>query len=106
MSTVNFYKTLAARLGDSPAKDFVRLFMVPGMDHCAGGDGPFVVDMLGAIDAWAEAGKASESLIVSNPPGAPQRTRPLCPYPKLAKYKGSGSTDDAANFECAEPAGD
>jgi feruloyl esterase len=81
----------------------VRLFMVPGMGHCGGGSGPSSIDMLGAIDRWVETGKAPESLTASNPPGAAARTRPLCPHPKVAKYAGSGSTDEEKNFRCAAP---
>jgi feruloyl esterase len=84
------------------AADSVRLFMIPGMSHCAGGTGPNVVDMLSVIDAWVTEGKAPETIIASTAPmpGQKQITRPLCPYPKVAVYKGTGSTDDAANFEC------
>jgi hypothetical protein len=102
MSTVNFYKALIEKLGDGPEKDSVRLFMVPGMGHCAGGDGPFVVDVLGAIDAWADGGTPPVSLLASDPPSAPaKRTRPLCAYPNVARYKGNGSSDEASSFECA-----
>jgi feruloyl esterase len=79
----------------------VRLFMLPGMGHCGGGSGPSVVDMLGAIDQWAQTGKAPEKLIASNPPNQPARSRPLCPYPKRATYSGHGNTDEAENFRCS-----
>jgi hypothetical protein len=85
------------------AKGSVRLFMIPGMGHCSGGDGPYVVDVISAIDAWAQTGKPPERLTVSNPPGAPPRTRPLCPYPQEAVYTGSGSTDEEKSFRCALP---
>jgi feruloyl esterase len=58
---------------------------------------------LGTIDSWVETGKAPEQIIASNPPRAPERTRPLCAYPQVAKYSGSGSTDDAKNFRCQAP---
>jgi len=100
---VNFYDALVKDIGAHRAKDDVRLFMVPGMGHCAGGSGPSSVDYLGAIDSWVESGKAPETIIASNPPRAPERTRPLCAYPQVAKYSGSGSTDDAKNFRCEAP---
>jgi hypothetical protein len=102
MSTVQFYKTVSTRLG-TKSNEAVRLFMVPGMGHCAGGDGPSVIDVIGAIDDWVASGHAPERIIASNPPGAPPRTRPLCPYPQEAVYAGNGSTDEAGNFRCSAP---
>jgi hypothetical protein len=102
-STVNFYDALVKDIGARRAKDDVRLFMVPGMGHCAGGSGPSSVDYLGTIDSWVETGKAPERIIASNPRGAPVRTRPLCAYPQVAKYSGGGSTDEASNFHCEAP---
>jgi hypothetical protein len=102
-STVNFYESLRKDIGSRQAGDGVRLFMVPGMGHCAGGSGPSSIDYLGAIDNWVGTGKAPERLTASNPPGAQARTRPLCAYPKVAKYSGSGSTDDEKNFRCVAP---
>jgi feruloyl esterase len=83
------------------AADSVRLFMVPGMAHCGGGDGTSTFDMVAALDQWATSGKAPASVLASRVRnGATDRTRPLCPWPQVATYKGSGSTDDAANFAC------
>ena len=104
MSTVNFYSAVARRLGPRRAAQSVRLFMVPGMGHCAGGDGPYVLDPISTVDQWVATGRAPERIIASNPPGALPRTRPLCPYPQVARYDGHGSTDEAQNFECAAPA--
>ena len=73
-----------------------RLFMVPGMNHCGGGDGPSNFDALTALEQWVEKGKALDQMIASRS----GRTRPLCPFPKVASYNGSGGTDDAANFVC------
>ena len=100
-STVAFYKTMTAKM-DRDKVDSVRLFMVPGMGHCGGGNGATVVDMLSVIDNWVTEGKAPETIIASSPPapGQKQITRPLCPYPQVPVYKGSGSTDDAVNFVC------
>jgi feruloyl esterase len=101
MSTVNFYTTLAAHLGPKRAAETTRLFMVPGMGHCSGGEGPFMFDVISTLDKWVETGRAPERIVASNPPGAPARTRPLCPYPQEAVYSGDGSTDDEMNFKCA-----
>jgi hypothetical protein len=99
-STVSFYEALTKSIGRTQAADGVRLFMVPGMGHCAGGDGPSVIDTLGALEQWVDTGVAPERLVASNPPGAPPRTRPLCPHPQVAKYTGSGSSDEERNFRC------
>jgi hypothetical protein len=102
-STVNFYRAVTQDIGAQSARKDLRLFMVPGMGHCGGGSGPSNVDVLGAIDQWVETGKAPERIIASNPPGQPTRTRPLCAYPKVAKYVGSGNTDEEQNFRCETP---
>jgi feruloyl esterase len=83
----------------------IRLFMVPGMGHCGGGDGPNAFDKLDVISDWVEKGKAPDSIIAThtNSQGFVDRTRPLCPYPQVAKYKGSGNINDAENFVCAAP---
>ncbi len=76
--------------------------MVPGMGHCTGGPGTDQFDGLSAVQAWVEKGEAPTRLLASHMTrGVADRTRPLCPYPLAAKYKGAGSTDDAANFTCA-----
>jgi feruloyl esterase len=78
-----------------------RLFMVPGMNHCQGGDGPSTFDMLGALEQWVERGETPTRIEASRiREGKIDRTRPLCPYPQLAIYNGKGSTDDAQNFTC------
>lgn len=102
--------------------DFAKLYMVPGMGHCNGGAGPnsfgqrsggavptdTTHDIFRALMAWSEKGTAPQAIVAIKFPNdvvtqAAQTTRPLCPYPQVAKYKGSGSTDDAANFTCANP---
>jgi feruloyl esterase len=66
--------------------------------------GTFQIDALEAIDAWVESGKAPEQLVASRPlAGGARRTRPLCPYPQVARYRGQGSTDEASNFACLSP---
>jgi feruloyl esterase len=78
--------------------------MVPGMDHCRGGDGPDQFDAISALEQWVEHKKAPDQMIASRiRNGKVDRSRPLCPYPQVAVYKGSGSTDDAANFACKVP---
>jgi feruloyl esterase len=101
-NTVAFYKSMTANMDPEKADESVRLFMVPGMSHCGGGDGPSVLDMLSVIDKWASEGEAPDSIIASRPPFQTPMTRPVCPYPQFPVYKGSGSTDDAANFVCKQ----
>ena len=75
--------------------------MVPGMNHCQGGPGTDTFDKMGAIESWVATGKAPETITASHlTNGKADRTRPLCQFPKVAKWKGTGSTDDAANFSC------
>jgi feruloyl esterase len=85
-------------------QNFARLFMVPGMFHCSGGPGPNVFDAITPLVTWVEAGVAPNTItatkFVNDTPPNVAMTRPLCVFPKIAKYKGSGSTSDAANFTC------
>jgi len=104
-NSVNYYESVAKKLGGaSKAADEIRLFMVPGMAHCAGGEGPNTFDMVSAMEQWVEQGKPPEQIVASHSQnGTIDRTRPLCPYPQVARYKGTGSIDDASNFTCAAP---
>ena len=111
--TTSWYDGLRAANGGD-ASNFARFFRVPGMNHCSGGPSTDQFDMLTPLVNWVEKGQAPASVIASargggNAGGAnadvpatwsPTRTRPLCPYPKVAKYKGSGSLEDAASFSC------
>lgn len=101
-TTISYYEEVAAKMGGvSKIDQQVRMFLVPGMGHCGGGDGPNNFDTLSALDHWVENGKAPETMIASHATsGKTDRTRPLCAYPKVATYTGSGSIDDAANFVC------
>ena len=102
-SSVLYYNTVAASLG-AKTSDSVRLFMVPGMGHCGGGEGPNVFDTVTALEAWKETGKAPTEMLASRvEDGKVVRTRPLCPYPQIAQYTGSGSIDKAENFVCRNP---
>jgi feruloyl esterase len=105
LNSINYYNSVLDFMG-GPAnvRGSYLLFMAPGMDHCGGGEGPNTFDSIRAIDEWVETGKAPDQVIASRiQDGKTERTRPLCPYPQLAKYKGTGSTDDAANFSCSVP---
>lgn len=105
LNSVNYYKTVSDTLGGTAkVKDSYRLFMVPGMGHCSGSEGTDHFDMLTAMEQWLENGKAPDQIIAARvKDGAIDRTRPLCPYPQVAVYKGTGSTDEAANFSCKTP---
>lgn len=104
LNSINYYTSVVDLVGQANLSDSYRLFMIPGMDHCGGGDGPNTFDSIHAIEEWVEAGKPPERIIASQvKDGKVSRTRPLCPFPQVAKYKGKGSTDDAANLVCAVP---
>jgi Tannase and feruloyl esterase len=100
LATIRYYKDVVGR--DPRAADDVRLFLLPGVLHCAGGPGPSQFDPIAPIVDWVEKGAAPATLIVRKPAAGdqPERSRPACAYPAKAVYTGSGSTDDAANFVC------
>jgi hypothetical protein len=118
-NTIHYYESVVSKMGRKQADQFVELFMVPGMQHCGGGPGPNDFgglspasaapdhSMIHSLEQWVEQGTAPSKIIATkykadgNPSSGVVRTRPLCPYPMVAKYSGSGSTDDAANFSCA-----
>jgi feruloyl esterase len=103
MMGVNYYEQAVAKNGPQ-TMDFFRLFMVPGMSHCGGGIGPDRNDAVTAMIDWVEKGKAPASIVASRVVNNQVvRTRPLCPYPQVARYSGRGSIDDAANFRCVAP---
>jgi feruloyl esterase len=90
--------------GGAYQDEFMRLYMLPGVGHCRGGVGPDQADWIGALAGWVEKGKAPASIEARREDqGKVVMTRPLCPYPQAAKYKGKGDTNDAKNFECAPP---
>lgn len=101
---VRYYERVERAMGGrDQTSDFFRLFMVPGMGHCGGGSGPNTFDALGTLDQWVEQGKAPETIIASHiANGVTDRTRPLCPYPQIAKWKGAGSIDEATDFTCVD----
>ncbi len=100
---VEYYEEVEKRMGDATGS-FFRLFMVPGMFHCGGGVGTSTFDADTPLLHWVESGEAPDSIPASRiSNGKVDRTRPLCPYPQVARYQGSGSIDDAANFRCVAP---
>ena len=105
-NSVNYYNSVVAelgkdKLGNAATSNSIRLFMVPGMGHCGGGDGTSTFNMMDAISKWVEQSKAPDRIEASRVrAGKTDRTRPLCPYPQAAVYNGSGSTDESANFSC------
>ena len=105
MNSINYYSSIAREMGgERAAASSVRLFMMPGTNHCAGGEGPNTFDRMRVIEQWVEQGQAPERIPATHSTnGVVDRTRPLCPYPQVAKYKGSGSIDDAGSFVCAVP---
>ncbi len=130
LNTINYYKAMQDAMGVDAAAKFARLYVLPGVQHCGGGDGTADVDWLSPIMAWTERGAAPNALLGSHRPqparGGPgsapgaqgaaggrgaapaaqlpvDRTRPVYPYPMVARYKGTGNPDEAANFEGAAP---
>jgi len=96
-----YYDRVVELIGASTVRSSYRLFMAPGMGHCSGGDGPNTFDMLGALEAWVERKQPPERIVASRVVnGAVLRTRPLCPYPQVASYLGTGSPDQESSFVC------
>jgi hypothetical protein len=131
LDTINYYDSVAASMGLESAQSFVRLYMAPGMQHCYGGPGPNLFgqfdlsavggnpqhvlmptdpehDITSALEQWVEKGIAPTAIIATkyvndlDPSQGVKMTRPLCPYPQIAKYKGTGDTNEAANFVCVQ----
>ena len=120
VNTVNYYKSVVARMGLHQTRDFLRLYMAPGVQHCALGPGPSAFgasvegakldpqhSIFSALERWVEGGIAPDDIIATkyrNPANSASgalMTRPLCPYPEIARYKGTGDPNDARNFVCA-----
>jgi feruloyl esterase len=104
-SSVEFYKAvLDSSGGPEQTSNWIRLFMAPGMAHCSGGEGPDTFDKISTMEQWVEQGKTPEQIIAAHKTaGKIDRTRPLCPYPQVAHYNGTGSIDEASNFSCRLP---
>ena len=103
LNSVNYYSSVLAKMGPGQ-ESWLRLFMVPGMAHCGGGPGANQFNALAAMERWRESGVAPEEILAAHVTNNRlDMTRPLCPYPKVAVYKGAGSTNDAENFTCKAP---
>jgi feruloyl esterase len=103
-TTINYYRSVLDRVGTAQSDDWVRLFLAPGVGHCGGGEGPNAFDVVAAMEQWVEHDKAPGQIIATRrTDGKVVRTRPLCRYPQVARYRGTGSIDDAANFACVAP---
>jgi feruloyl esterase len=98
---INYYERVRETMGPGTA-DFFRLFMMPGVFHCTGGPGPDRANLMTTLVRWVEQGTAPDRIIATKRQGDKEtRTRPLCPYPQVAKYDGRGSMDEAASFSCS-----
>ena len=101
MGSVNYLHDVVKQLGAGVTGKSIELYMVPGMNHCGGGPGTDNFDKMAAIEQWVAQGTAPDQIVASHRTAATiDRTRPLCPYPQVASYKGTGSTDEAVNFIC------
>jgi len=117
LNTVNYYEDVIRTMGQKDFDSFARLYMAPGVQHCGGGPGPDSFGQVGdlnfddpshsvdaALEKWVEKGKAPGTIIASkyedHDRSRVKTTRPLCPYPQAAKYKGTGDTNDAGSFVC------
>ncbi len=100
-NSTQYYDAVVKTLGAARVHGSYRLFMAPGMGHCGGGAGPNTFDMVAALEQWVEHGTPPDRIIASHSTnGVVDRTRPLCPYPQVAVYSGTGSIDDAGSFVC------
>jgi feruloyl esterase len=111
LHSIQYYEEVVAAIGNQRDTDqFLRLFLAPGMHHCGGSPGPNITEALAlpVLEQWVEDGIAPDRIIASTSPapaegGVVGRTRPLCPYPQVARYVGTGSIDQAQNFKCTQP---
>jgi feruloyl esterase len=117
-NSVNYHESVIDEFGQRKTDDSVKLYLVPGMDHCSGGEGAFNVDWLTPLERWVENDEEPGALQAVHPasappaaPGAPpprpseRFTRPVCPYPQVPTYRGTGDVVDATSFECVAPDG-
>jgi hypothetical protein len=117
-NSIAYYQSVQKKMGDKETASFLELYMVPGMEHCVGGPGPAAFGQLGipttggpkygifdALVDWVEKDVPAKTVIGTkySSDKKVELTRPLCPYPQLAKYKGTGDTNEAANFVCSQP---
>jgi feruloyl esterase len=119
LNTISYYQSVGKTMGAEKEASFVRLYMVPGMEHCANGPGPSFFGQLGiptaaqspfgvftALEDWVEKGTLPGEIVATkySPAQKPVMTRPICPYPQAPKYDGKGDPNAAASFECVAPA--
>jgi Tannase and feruloyl esterase len=120
-TSIHYYQAMVSALGQNRVDEFARLYMAPGVQHCGDGPGPNFfsttptkeedpkASLFRALEQWSERGLPPSAIVATkfkidrNPASGVVRTRPLCPYPQVARYAGSGSTDEAANFACGAP---
>lgn len=104
-NSIAYYEGVVALQGEKQTREFLRLFMAPAMGHCGGGNGPNTFDSLAALENWVENGQAPDSITASHAgaDGKVDRTRPLCVYPQVEQYKGTGDINDGTNFFCVNP---
>jgi feruloyl esterase len=99
-NSINVYESIVKKTGGKSG-DWIKLYMIPGMQHCQGGPGTDQFNKMAIMERWRESNSAPEAVMAAHVTGATvEMTRPLCPYPQVASYKGVGSTNDAANFSC------
>jgi feruloyl esterase len=119
LNAIDYYESVASRLGRRETEEFARLYMIPGFQHCTGGPAPDSFGQNGegppddprrnvllAVEQWVEKGTPPSALVATGyegepPARRPRATRPVCPYPQVAKYAGTGDPNDAASFTCA-----
>ncbi len=103
-STLAYWDAMRRTMGERAVDGFARLYLFPGMAHCGGGDGLGTADVLTPVMAWVESGRQPGRIVASTVAGgATTRTRPVFPYPVVARYDGTGNADDAANFVPSTP---
>lgn len=109
LDTINYYDAVTDKMGGIDAtRQFARLFVAPGLGHCRGGAGPNVFDTLNALDNWVKNGEAPERIIAvkfnnDDPSDGVKMTGPICPYPRVARWTGTGTVNRASNFHCVDP---
>jgi feruloyl esterase len=115
-NSIHYYRSVQQTMGASEAASFLQLYMAPGVEHCAGGPGPDFFGQLGlptekghglfdVLESWVEDSTPPTGVVATKfgQDQKPAMTRPLCPYPEVAKYDGSGETSLAGSFRCVAP---
>jgi feruloyl esterase len=104
LNSVIYYNNVVKAVGSDKTANSIALFMMPGVNHCQGGPGTDTFNKVKVIEEWVEQGRTPPQIIAAHMTnGKADKTRPLCPYPQVAAYKGTGATDDATNFVCKKP---